>query len=334
MGNSGSTSFGSSPKPKKPPRSPTANLYAHHHKSVNQPKEDKSILGMISLRGFSRKRIGVISSNSSSSFSTSLHGNRSHSNSDHPQYLEEVSSLRHSLRQTGTIQPQEKLVFVLFAPPEYPTVNAAEYLSQKINLPVIYPHEYIIEEDQEEDSSSHHRIETITNLSTKILLRKKSSIQEISTRQLLHDRIVQEDCCNGFILYEYPETISEMKYFKTNLVPTMRVELIFLQLNHEMMRKLQYKFDRWVHLKSGRSYHLLFNPPKNRSNDLLSPPSSHENMIDDITGEALVQLTDDLPETYKEKFQRYQIKEIPMFYEFEECAHEVPGAVSEAEVHK
>lgn len=98
------------------------------------------------------------------------------------------------------------------------------------------------------------------------------------------------------------------------------------------MRNLQYKFDRWVHLGSGRSYHMIFRPPKTISVDLLPP--TPENMIDDETGEPLVKLDDDLPETYKTKFLKYQIKEIPMFYEFEECSHEVPGGVSEADIHR
>jgi adenylate kinase len=307
----------SSLSPGSPKRiSPTA--FLHPHTAVTRKEENGSILSRVSLR-LSRHRI-------SSSY-LSNHEQRSVSRAcDNPQYLEEVTSLRHSIRANGTIQPQQKIVFVLFAPPEYPTTNAAEYLSKKINLPVIFPHEYLTELE------NHQRVQHLTNVSTRTLLRKSSSYHENMTRDLLWERINQDDCERGFILFEYPDTITEMKYFKSQMVPQMRVELIFLQLNHEVMRHLQYKFDRWVHLRSGRSYHMIYRPPKTISVDLLPP--SHENMIDDETGEQLEQLPDDLPEAYKAKLQQYQIKEIPMFYEFEECAHEVPGGVSEAEVHK
>jgi adenylate kinase family enzyme len=257
----------------------------------------------------------------------------------------EISSIRQSIRTKGTIIPQEKIIFILFAPPEYPTINAAEYLSSKIQFPVIYPHEYRVENHhllRRQDSSSSQM-----NMTTRTLLRQSSSAQdEKDTRTRLMERIYATpvsdspspplspsgDCENGFILYEYPDTITEMKYFKEQIVPGYRVELIFLQLTNETMRALQYKFDRWVHPPSRRSYHMIYSPPKTIAVDLL-PPSA-ENMIDDVTGEALVQEPNDLPETYKERLFQYQIREIPMFFEFQECAHEVPGGISQDDVHK
>lgn len=47
-----------------------------------------------------------------------------------------------------------------------------------------------------------------------------------------------------------------------------------------------------------------------------------------------VQLAEDTPEHYKSQMQSYQIKEVPMFYEFEEHAHELEGGLCEADVHK
>ena len=69
--------------------------------------------------------------------------------------------MRQSIRTNGGIKTQKKMmVFILFAPPEYPTINAAaaaaaEYLSSRINLPVIYrsiyPKEYVHELDDDDD---------------------------------------------------------------------------------------------------------------------------------------------------------------------------------------
>lgn len=69
------------------------------------------------------------------------------------------------------------------------------------------------------------------NVSTKTLLRKVSTINEETTRDRLINRIKRSDCQKGFILYEYPETITEMNILKTEIVPEMRVELIFLKLD-------------------------------------------------------------------------------------------------------
>ena len=98
------------------------------------------------------------------------------------------------------------------------------------------------------------------------------------------------------------------------------------------MRTLQYKFDRWVHLRSGRSYHMISQPPKSIS--IHFKPPTPENMIDDETGEQLIQLEEDLVETYKNKFQIYQIKEVLMCYKFEEYSSLIPGGMSEEEVNR
>jgi adenylate kinase len=56
---------------------------------------------------------------------------------------------------------------------------------------------------------------------------------------------------------------------------------------------------RLIHPASGRSYHKIFNPPKN-------------NMKDDITGEPLVQRPDDNPEALKRRLDVYHKQTAPV----------------------
>ena len=49
---------------------------------------------------------------------------------------------------------------------------------------------------------------------------------------------------------------------------------------------------RRVHLPSGRTYHVTFNPPKTKGKD-------------DVTGEALVQRKDDHPQTVRKRIRVY-----------------------------
>ena len=56
---------------------------------------------------------------------------------------------------------------------------------------------------------------------------------------------------------------------------------------------------RLVHPASGRSYHKVFNPPK-------------EAMKDDITGELLIQRTDDNAETLKKRLATYHQQTSPV----------------------
>jgi len=56
---------------------------------------------------------------------------------------------------------------------------------------------------------------------------------------------------------------------------------------------------RLVHPASGRSYHKLFNPPKNA-------------MKDDVTGEPLIQRSDDNEETLKKRLTTYHAQTAPV----------------------
>ena len=56
---------------------------------------------------------------------------------------------------------------------------------------------------------------------------------------------------------------------------------------------------RRVHLTSGRSYHIVHNPPKKEG-------------FDDITGEALIQREDDNPEVIKKRLSVYYNETEPL----------------------
>ena len=56
---------------------------------------------------------------------------------------------------------------------------------------------------------------------------------------------------------------------------------------------------RRVHKASGRTYHVLYNPPKNEGRD-------------DLTGEPLIQRDDDQEDTVKERLQVYRDQTQPL----------------------
>lgn len=56
---------------------------------------------------------------------------------------------------------------------------------------------------------------------------------------------------------------------------------------------------RLIHLSSGRTYHREFNPPK-------------KEMVDDVTGEQLVQRKDDNAETLKKRLEAYHKQTFPV----------------------
>ena len=65
---------------------------------------------------------------------------------------------------------------------------------------------------------------------------------------------------------------------------------------------------RWVHKESGRSYHIKFAPPKS----LRGREPSTETMLDDETGEPLMQRKDDTEEALKSRLEAYHSMTVPI----------------------
>lgn len=68
---------------------------------------------------------------------------------------------------------------------------------------------------------------------------------------------------------------------------------------------------RWIHKKSGRSYHVKYAPPKSMklSNEGKPVP---ETMLDDETGEPLMQRGDDTPTALVKRLQGYHSETVPI----------------------
>jgi adenylate kinase family enzyme len=77
--------------------------------------------------------------------------------------------------------------------------------------------------------------------------------------------------------------------------------------------------DRWIHVPSGRIYHLTYNPPK-------------VPFKDDITGEALTKRQDDDPTTIRFRLKQYyeSISPILQYYRTAGILSNVQGETSDA----
>ena len=71
---------------------------------------------------------------------------------------------------------------------------------------------------------------------------------------------------------------------------------------------------RWVHKASGRSYHATFSPPMS-----LEPGAvpTVENMLDDETGEPLMQRADDTEEALAKRLSGYHAQTVPILEHYE-----------------
>ncbi len=112
---------------------------------------------------------------------------------------------------------------------------------------------------------------------------------------LIKERITHNDCSNGFLLDGFPRTIVQAEGLKKMGVVIDTVIEIDVSDEQIVMRMA----GRRVHTKSGRSYHVQFNPPKVEG-------------LDDLTGDALIQRDDDKEETVRKRLAVYHEQTQPL----------------------
>ncbi|HIG64721.1 MAG TPA: adenylate kinase [Methyloprofundus sp.] len=117
---------------------------------------------------------------------------------------------------------------------------------------------------------------------------------------LIKDRITQADCVNGFLLDGFPRTIAQAEGL---LAMDMQIDhvLEIAVADDEIIKRMS---GRRVHLESGRTYHVEYNPPKVTNKD-------------DATGAPLIQRDDDKEQTVKKRLDVYhqQTKPLVGFYQ-------------------
>ena len=112
---------------------------------------------------------------------------------------------------------------------------------------------------------------------------------------LVQERITEADCKNGFLFDGFPRTIPQAEAMKNAGVKIDYV--VEIEVNDaEIIKRMS---GRRSHAASGRTYHVVFNPPKVAGKD-------------DITGDDLIQRDDDKEETVAKRLQVYHDQTEPL----------------------
>ena len=112
---------------------------------------------------------------------------------------------------------------------------------------------------------------------------------------LVKERLTQPDCASGFLFDGFPRTLPQADAMKAAGV---KIDVV-LESDAPEEPIIGRMSGRRVHLASGRTYHVKYNPPKVAGRD-------------DATGEPLIQRDDDKEDTVRKRLQIYRDQTRPL----------------------
>ena len=136
---------------------------------------------------------------------------------------------------------------------------------------------------------------TPLGLAAKKIVDSGRLVDDATILGIVKERLKVPDCKPGYLLDGFPRTIPQAEGMRDGGVPVDYV----LEIDVPPGEIIARMSGRRVHLASGRTYHVKFNPPKVEGRD-------------DATGEPLVQREDDREETVKKRLEVYQAQTRPL----------------------
>jgi adenylate kinase len=171
----------------------------------------------------------------------------------------------------------------------------ANYIKEKYNIPQISTGDML---------RAHVKAGTELGQAAKKIMDEGGLVSDDIIMGMVQERIKDDDCKNGYLFDGFPRTIPQAEALKAAGVPIDAVVEIDVP-DEEIVKRMS---GRRVHVASGRTYHVIYNPPKVEGKD-------------DETGEDLIQRDDDQEETVLARLKIYHDQTEPLiaFYSQEDC---------------
>jgi adenylate kinase len=124
---------------------------------------------------------------------------------------------------------------------------------------------------------------------------------------LIRERVQLPDCARGYLFDGFPRTIPQAEGLTAAGIDIDLVIEIAVD-DEEIVKRMS---GRRIHQPSGRSYHVVFNPPKVAGKD-------------DLTGEELIQREDDQEHTVRKRLAVYHDQTKPLVALYSRAARNDP----------
>lgn len=183
------------------------------------------------------------------------------------------------------------LRIILLGPPGAGKGTQAKLIAEKFNIPQISTGDML--RSAIKDGSELGK-------QAKSVMDKGQLVSDELIINLVKERLSLPDCANGCIFDGFPRTIVQAQALSQAGVTIDKVIEIAVP-DDEIVSRMS---GRRAHLGSGRTYHIIHNPPKVAD-------------IDDVTGEPLVQRDDDKEEVVRNRLSVYhnQTADLVNFYQ-------------------
>jgi adenylate kinase len=180
---------------------------------------------------------------------------------------------------------------ILLGPPGAGKGTQAAFLKERFGIPQISTGDML---------RAAVKAGTSLGLAAKEVMDRGGLVPDGIVIQLVRDRLRMPDCAPGYLFDGFPRTIPQARAMREAHV---RIDFV-LEIDVPDSEIIERMSGRRVHQPSGRTYHVVFNPPKVQGKD-------------DVTGEDLIQREDDLQETVRRRLQIYhaQTSQLVGYYE-------------------
>lgn len=168
---------------------------------------------------------------------------------------------------------------ILLGPPGAGKGTQAQFISERFGIPQISTGDML---------RAAIKAGTPLGLAAKRVMDAGQLVSDDIVVALVKERLAQPDCATGYLFDGFPRTLPQAEAMRAAGVAVDYVLEIDVP-DEEIIARMG---GRRVHLASGRTYHVRFNPPKLEGRD-------------DVTGEPLVQRDDDRAETVRKRLEVY-----------------------------